>query len=463
MIKNTFKKIIYWILKTEAKIVLFRYKPKIIAITGSVGKTGTKDAIYKALSKIAHVRKNNKSLNNEIGVPLTILGLNSGVNSIWHWLYNILIGAIEIIYWPKYPKWLVLEVGIDRPGEMKKTASWLRPDVAVITAFGLVPVHVEFFESPEEIMREKSQLLDYLKPNGTIILNADDKNVYKIKSHASHRVLTYGINNPESDFLGSNINFVYKEGAINGSDNKNAEQHYRQPTGISFKANYNGKTIPINLKGILGEQYVYPVLAALASGVAINKSLVDLGEGLSDFRGPAGRMNILSGKNNTTIIDDTYNSSPIALQKAIETLDKLEITSSQEKDNKTSKFNSKVGNKIAIIGDMSEIGRFSASEHRKIGVQVANSSIDYLVTVGFRAELIAEEAIENGMLKSRVMQFNDYAEAIPAIEKFLETGNIILVKGSQIVRMEKIVRELIAEPERASELLVRQEKEWQDH
>src|SRR3989344_1903834 len=143
--KSFFKKIITAILQAEARLILRKYKPKIAAITGTVGKTSAKDAIYTVLSGSHYVRKSQKSFNSELGVPLTIIGAASGWNNPLLWLYNIIAGLGVILLKNHYPKWLVLEVGVDQPGDMQKITSWLKPDIAVITRFSKVPVHVEFF------------------------------------------------------------------------------------------------------------------------------------------------------------------------------------------------------------------------------------------------------------------------------------------------------------------------------
>jgi len=441
MIKNLIKKIVFGILTVEARLVLARYRPKIIAVTGTVGKTTTKDAIYKALSKRLHVRKNSKSLNSEIGVPLTILGLETGWSNPIHWLSNILIGLVEIIYWPKYPKYLVLEVGIDRPGDMEKVARWLKPDVAVLTAFGDVPVHVEFFDSPDQVAEEKSKLISHLKKDGAIILNADDEKVLKLKNRAEHRVYTFGKKNGEADIVASHYSIVYetsfgKDGHINSG--------HRIPHGVSFKINYNGNSIPMAIRGAIGDQYVYPILAALATGISQNLPLVSMSEGLSEFKAPKGRMNLLAGENDSIIVDDSYNSSPIAAASAVRNLTEI--------DN--------VGSKIAVLGDMTEIGRFSASEHRKIGSLIRENKIDILITVGRASELINEQAMEEGMAKSKNYHFSTSTEAIQTVRNYLKLGNVILVKGSQAMRMEKITKAILLEKEKAADLIVRQEKEW---
>ena len=164
--KQILKKIVIGILTLEAKLVLKRYKPKIIAVTGSVGKTSTKDAIYTALCEPFSIRKNQKSFNSEIGVPLTVLGLENAWGNPLLWVGNILKG-VWMCVWPQtYPKWLVLEIGADHPGDIKSITKWVIPDIAVVTRIPNVPVHVEYFKDAEALLEEKSELLKAMKPDG---------------------------------------------------------------------------------------------------------------------------------------------------------------------------------------------------------------------------------------------------------------------------------------------------------
>src|SRR3989338_4025790 len=147
--KNLFKKLIVFIITLEARAVLRKYKPKIVAVTGSVGKTSAKDAIYAVLAKSARVRKSEKSFNSEVGLPLTVLGAPNAWSNPLRWLQNIVDGIFIILFTVEYPEWLVLEVGADRPGDIRSLSKWLQVDVAVITRLPEVPVHVEFFDSAE--------------------------------------------------------------------------------------------------------------------------------------------------------------------------------------------------------------------------------------------------------------------------------------------------------------------------
>lgn len=425
--KDFFKKIIVKIIEWEARLVLKRYKPKIVAVTGNVGKTTTKDAIFTALSSFFFVRKSDKSFNSDIGVPLTILGLPNAWNNPIYWLINIFKGLKIVILPNKYPKWLVLEVGADRPGDIKKISSWLRPDIVVITRFSNVPVHVEFFGSKEAVVKEKSFLVKALKKDGVLILNADDVDVMSYSTESYIKPITYGMSK-SANISGSEYHIIY-----NG----------RVPSGITFKIDYVGNCIPVVVEGVLGLSHIYPILAGIAVGVSQNLNPVKLSESFVKYKAPNGRMNILKGLNSSTLIDDSYNSSPIALEEALNSLEIIRTA----------------GRKIAVLGDMLELGKFSVEEHKRLGKRVAQVA-DILVAVGLRGKIFAESALKSRMGKRKVFLFENSSEAGGFLKGEVEKDDVVLIKGSQGVRMEKVTKALIAEPELAKELLVRQDEEW---
>ena len=174
--KEAIRNIIVYILTLEARAVLKKYKPQIVVVTGSVGKTSTKDAAYAALKHHAFVRKSEKSYNSDIGVPLTILGVPNGWGNIVQWIKNILDGFLVLLVTTPYPRWLILEVSADRPGDISRALSWLKPDIVVATRFPEVPVHVEFYTSPEDVIKEELFPVTLLRTAGTFVLNSDDSN-----------------------------------------------------------------------------------------------------------------------------------------------------------------------------------------------------------------------------------------------------------------------------------------------
>lgn len=424
MLKKIFKKIIVSILTLEARLVLKKYNPKIVAVTGSVGKTSTKDAVFTALSSGFFVRKSEKSFNSEIGVPLSVLGCQNGANNPVLWIKNIFEGLALIFFKNHYPKWLVLEVGADREGDIENIARWLRPDIAVFTRFAEIPVHVENFKSPRAVIEEKRKLAKYLKKDGVLILNYDDEEVFAIKNDFNKKTISYGLNE-EADIVGSNSHIMYQNGKI---------------AGISFKVDYGGTSIPVNLKGILGTHQNYPALAAIAVGISQGLNLVDMSQALSGgHETQAGRMRIIEGIKNSTIIDDSYNASPLAVEWALKTLDEVECD----------------GRKIAVLGDMMELGKYTAEEHRKVG-NMAAKICDILVTVGVRSRNTADGALDSKMKESNIFQFEDSQKAGAFLQNLIKEGDVILVKGSRwATRMERAVEEIMAHPESADSLLVR--------
>ncbi len=430
MLKNIFKKIIVYILQLEAKLVLRKYKPKIVAITGSVGKTTTKDAIYTVLDSAFFVRKSEKSFNSEIGVPLTILGCDNAWNNPFLWFKNIFKGLAVILFKNHYPKWLVLEVGADAPGDIERSAKLLKPDIVVMTRFSKVPVHVEFFKSPQDLMDEKKKLAKYMKENGILVFNYDDEDMTSIKIPTGAQKISFGYKEGAS-IQGMNDEILYREGL---------------PTGHIFRVEYAGASVPMKLKGVIGKAHTFSALAAISVGASQNLNIAQISSALAkNYKTQPGRMRILKGIKQTILIDDSYNASPIAVQKAIETLDLLEI-----KDG---------GKKIMAIGDMLELGKHSLEEHIKVG-KLLVGKCDKLVAVGLRSKDIVNGALRNGMSEKNIYSFEKSDEAGRFLQNEIQENDIILIKGSQSIRMEKITTEIMAEPERKKELLVRQNEEW---
>ncbi len=430
--RGILKNVIVWILQAEAKAVLRKYKPHVVAITGSVGKTSTKDAVYAVLSRKYHVRKSEKSFNSEVGVPLTILGLGNAWGNPLHWLQNIIDGLSLIITTRPYPEWLVLEVGADRPGDIKSLASWIKVDVAIITRLPEVPVHVEFFDSVEAVIEEKAALMDAVKPGGAILLYADDERTRKLEQRLpapDARIVLFGFHD-EVDVWVHKFEVVHQEGGHNW------------PIGMRATITVEDESAPVQIIGSLGQHAFLPAVAAAAAGHVLGVSLPDIVAGLEAYEPPPGRVRLLPGIKDTLVIDDTYNSSPAATEAALSALALC-----------------KPKRAIAALADMMELGRVSVEEHRKVGAKVAKVC-DVLIVVGVRARDIAMGALDNGMRDENILQFEDAGKAAQEIQNMLQEGDVILVKGSQSMRMEKIVEEIMLEPERAGELLVRQDREW---
>lgn len=415
-------------LTQEARWVLAKYHPQVVAITGSVGKTSAKEATFAALAKGAHIRKSEKSLNSEIGVPLAVLGLETGWSNPLKWLFILAEGLFAMTD-AAYPELLVLEVGADRPGDIRKIGSWLNPSVVVITGVPEVPVHVEYFGSPEAVADEKKHLARALREGGRLVLNGDDEHVLAMRSEFRAVCTLYGFDEG-NDVRASHVQTVYdKEG----------------PSGVRFRVNHSGSSVPFYVQGALGKTHVYPVLAACAVGLSLGRDLVAIGESLNTYTPAPGRMRLLPGRGGTTILDDTYNASPVAMHAALDALGDLKTD----------------GRKIAVLGDMLELGKYSVEEHRKVGHQVAEIA-DLLVVVGLRARGIAQAAIEAGLPEARVRMYEqgEVEKVGEDLAQVLRTGDIVLAKGSQSMRMEKAVRLLLADSVEAKSVLARQDEAW---
>lgn len=409
-----------------ASVVLLRHKPKIVAITGSVGKTSTKAAVFAVLSSKYHVRENEKNYNNEIGIPLTIIGAQSGGRNILRWLW-IFLKWVFIVVFPYYPKILVLELGVDRPGDMRHFMSFIKPMVGIVTNVSYS--HIEFFKTVENIAKEKRVLIESLGQDSFAILNADDENTLKMGQHTFAEVMTFG-QAEDAKINASHIIYNYQGDS---------------PDGISFKLNYEGKNIPIRLKNILAAHHVYSALAAIASGIIFKINLVDIANALETFNSPAGRMNLIKGVKGSFMIDDTYNASPMSTLSALGVLEEL-----------------KSKRKIAILGDMLELGDLTEAEHRKIGKGVFSAKADIFIAVGKRMKHAVSELIALGFPSANIFQFDDYQKASEKMLQIVKEGDLILVKGSQGMRMEKVVERLLANKKDAKKLLCRQTSEWRN-
>lgn len=427
--KNILKKIITYLLQIEARLALYKYKPRVIAITGSIGKTSTKDALYAVLSKFAYVRKSDKSYNSEIGLPLTVLGVPNAWMNPLSWFSNLCRGLWLFLYPHRYPSWLVLEVGVGKPRDIERTASWLHSDVVIITAIGGTPAHIEFFPSRKHLIDEKSTLIKTLKKDGLLILNADDPDVLAMRSKTKSIVLTYGFN-PNSDILASSESISYNSLGL--------------PTGIIFRVDHEGNSLPVAIDDVFGRNHLYAALAAVAFAYGLKLNIIESIDALKDYDIPPGRMRLLLGINNSLIIDDTYNSSPLACGMALKTLGRIKS----------------FGRKVAILGDMLELGKHTLEAHKNIG-RIAKENVDMLLVVGQRAKAMKEGALESDMDKEYIFDFLDARETASHIANdFINKGDIILVKGSQSMRMERVVEAILADKKNKARLLVRQDPEW---
>lgn len=426
--KDLFKRFVVAVLTWEAMLLLRRTNPKIVAVTGNVGKTSTKDAIFAVLKDHMHARKSQKSYNSELSIPLTVLGLRNAWYNPILWLKNMADGLITALFPGDYPDVLVLEMGVDRPGDMRKLTSWIKPDVVVITRLPDVPVHVEFFSTPDEVVAEKLILLEALKPDGVFVYNNDDEKVRDAAEATRQQSIGFS-RYSLSQFTASADKVVYDGGT---------------PAGLEFVLTHLDTAATMRVNGSLGVQHAYNYAAAAAVGSVFGTGIEEAMKSLREHTPPPGRMRIIRGIKDTLIIDDSYNSSPTACERALLTLKELKGAK----------------RKIAILGDMLELGQYSVREHEKIGELVPECA-DMLITIGVRARKIAEGALEHGMSEKVIYQYDQVERARREVKNLIAKGDVILIKASASIRAEVLVRELMWEADRAEELLVRQDPAWQ--
>lgn len=418
-------------LKIVAKLLLKKYQPRVVGITGSIGKSSAKEAIYHILCQKFRVRTSFKNYNNEIGLPLTIIGLESPGKNIFGW-FRVFVKILQLLLFTdkNYPEILILEMGIDRPGDMKYLTSIVKVDVAIVTAVSYS--HLEYFGSLQNIKKEKQVILEKLDKRGLAILNYDSEPVREMADISQAKILSYGIKN-NADLQAQDINYNFTRDSY-------------ELSGIHFKLNDQGSIVPVFLKNVMSEPAIYAALAAAAVGLYFKMNLVEIAALLSDFSLPPGRMNLLPGIKHSFLIDDTYNSSPEAAISALSILGQISI------DRSASKY--------AVLGDMLEIGSYTEEGHRLVGERVCREKIDFLIAVGERARDFIRGAKDAGCGDEHLFYFDQPEEAGHFLQNRIKEGDVLLIKGSQGARMEKIVKELMAEPEKADKLIVRQGKEW---
>jgi len=419
-------------LLSRAARILARSECVVVLVVGSVGKTSTKDASAAMLRAFGTVRVSPKSYNSDVGVALTILGMKTAWTNPLAWLH---VGAIA--WWKGMrstlpERYLVLEVGADRPGDIARIVKSLRADVVVSTAWGITPVHMQFFDSPESLVREDIAILGALAQEGAIIADADDHWFGLVKDVATKhgaRLLSYG-------------RYATADSRIIDSDT--VYDDAERPTGMRFDVECSGMRRDLRLHGAVGRHFGYPLAAAFCVAKALGLDLDVASRSIDGFAGPNGRMRVIDGVRGSVLIDDTYNSSPIAAEAAIDTLANLKVT----------------GMRIAILGDMRELGVATDREHGRIGALCARKGINRLIAIGDNAQTLADAAIEVGMKPEAVSVFAHVDDALEQIANLPGEHDVVLLKGSQGVRIERATKALMERPAEAPSLLVRQDSAW---
>ena len=428
--KKLLKPLCVLLLAFFARAVVRRYRPRIVMVTGSVGKTATKDAIATVLATRFYVRSSEKSFNSEFGVPFTILGVENPWKNPFAWVV-LIKNAIALLILPNhYPNMLVLEVGSGKPGDCAQILKIATPHMVVVTRLPEIPVHVEAYASPEAVREEEFSPAYALYASAPLIIPADDSYALDNATRTSAHTISYGMTEDATVRI-SDAAFYEHEGKV---------------AGMQATAHLHEESKNFIVKGSVGTTQLLPVAAALAVASAFEMPLVEAFTALENYEPPPGRGRLLKGKNGSLIIDDSYNSSPAAVEEALAT---LKIFPHAER-------------RIAVLGDMLELGRYSVMEHGRISTFVA-SAADVVATVGIRARAFAP--VFSGANASReqsrdnVLNYENSRAAARALPDLVRAGDVVLVKGSQSVRTERIVEALLADPADSARL-VRQEKKW---
>jgi len=378
--KDKFIIIVDNVVKALQKLAEYKrslYNIPVIGITGSVGKTSTKDIIASVMSTKYNVLKTQGNLNNEIGLPLTILKL-------------------------KEHDAMVLEMGMSSIGEISLLTQISKPTTAVITIIG--SSHIGELGSRENILKAKLEILEGLDEKGSLIINNDNDllNLWNENNNDNHKHITYGIEN-KSDFIAKNIKV--------------------KENGSSFVIELKGKEYIVEVP-VAGKHFIYNSLAAIAVGLENNIEIEKIIEGIANFSLTKSRMEIFKNGKNATIINDCYNASYESVKAALEYVSSL-----------------KANKKIAVLGDVLELGEFSRKMHGQMGEEVVKNNIDILITVGKESKIIANTVKEDNK-EIDVYSFNNNIDASNLLNELIQENDVILVKASHGMHFEEIVNSI---------------------
>ena len=356
-----------------------KYGTPVVALTGSNGKTTTKEMIAACLGTTFPILKTKGNLNNLIGVPLTLLTLT------------------------EKERIAVLEMGMNVPGEIRRLTEIAEPDVGLIT--NIQKVHLEGMGSLERLKEEKGELFRRMRRDGTIVVNQDDPRVVDLASDYPGQRITFGIEHPSE--------VMAKEIQLRGAE------------GTSFTLILEGEVMEIHLR-LLGRHFVPNALSAMAIACLFGVEMKQAKEAIENFQSFPMRMEVIPLKGGKTLINDAYNANPYSMELALETL--VEVKGK--------------GRSIAVLGDMLELGNFAKEAHEQLGGKVSELAIDFLFALGEEAPIVVESAIRHGFPIERTRVVESHSEAISLLRQMVQNGDWILVKGSRRIAMEKIIEGL---------------------
>lgn len=351
-------------------------------ITGSVGKTATKESCLSVLSQKYNTIASIANIDPIFNIPATLMKLRPNIKKV------------------------ILEMGIEYPGEMDFYLSLVRPAVGIITKISFA--HSEFLGGIDNIVKEKSKLIKQLPKEGYAILNWDDLNTRRLAKEAQAQVLYYGTDPRNCVVWAGNIR-------LEGNCTR-------------FELNYGVERVDITFQ-LLGRHFVYAALAAAALGITSGISLISIKRGLENVKPIAHRMQLLQGLNGFSVLDDTYNCSPAALEEALNVLNELPARK-----------------RVLVLGEMKELGGYSEKLHRQVAQKIYKEKIDLVLLSPGDTKFIAEELIELGFPPERIEVNLSHQQIVTALLKNARSGDLILVKGSRAVKLEEVVRRIAKLP-----------------
>lgn len=421
------KEIIQRRLAATSKKILEKHKPVVVAVTGSIGKTSVKEAVFAVLSGKYSTRTNARNYNNEFGVPFTVIGVDAPGRNILKWLGVFWKGFVTQRVGHVYPQAHVLELGIDRPGDMDALMEIVDPNVAILTTVGVS--HLEHFENEQQILKEKAKIFKHFGERNTAVLNLDDANVASLVPSFPHRYVTYGMAD------GADVRIV---------GHRTAYLEGQKVYGTVFQLEHKGEVREVSLPNVVGTPHVYACAAGVAAGIALGISFVDAAQSVQNYHAQQSRLTVVDGLRDSVILDDTYNAAPLSVRAALDELCEFPLDK-----------------KIVVLGDMLELGPLSDASHAQVGEYIAEHlASSYFAAVGERMQLAADVAVQLGFPADRIFRFAKSSEAMAKVAELAQPGIAILVKGSQGMRMEKIVVALMAQPDQAAKLVCRQYGKW---
>ncbi|MBD3156608.1 hypothetical protein GF369_02145 [Candidatus Peregrinibacteria bacterium] len=425
--KRFLKKSVLSILAFLAKRKLKTMRASIVGITGSVGKTSCKDLVAHLLETHHRVLKSEKSYNSEFGLLLTILQQKSGFSSPVQWLVTLFKAFGYTFFNRETFDYLILEMGVDKSGDMDYLTHIAPPDIAIITA--IKPVHLDNaqFSSIEDVFREKKKIVSRMKPDGTAYLSLDDNHIKTLSDDKEHNHILYS---------------QKKKADVWASDIRQTEE------GLSFTVHYGDEDSFTAFVPLYGEYQLSIVLPAIIAARETGIPVQTIQETLKGYHLPPGRMTLIEGIDNLLLLDSSYNASPEAVKEALHVLHF---------------FGTKRGaRRVFIFGNMNELGDYSKSLHQDVGRHIP-SKADVLITVGEDVHYAAETALKNGMPSKHIIECRDVHKAIERYREIKKPGDVVLAKGSQNnVRLECFVEAFMLRPEEAQDTLVRQGKNWEN-